>query len=292
MRLGIIVTYLFSSETEFLLPLHLGQIRKFTDVPYTIYGSVNRLESQFRSQLAPFAEVRPCEFPQTEFRQGEEHGYYLDGLAKIAIEDGSTHLVTLHLDSFPISSGWAAKLKALTDETGTCVVAEGNFSACLFFTREFYLRYQPKFRGTFRGFSYERFLKRNRLKNHSGVSFLYVCFLNHLRCHYLPSRQSEQGEILGGSIFHLIGAIRATSMRDTSPLPGLFSLQILKVLLYFKQIPFIHGCWMMVRKWAPFTQGWLRRKENVVGRVRLNQLNEAYLTQVEQRSYFHAEYFL
>lgn len=105
MKLAILVVYLFDANTQDLLDLHIRYIRKFTDVPYTIYGSVSRLSSENRQKLAAYPEIQQYDFPITDLRGPAEHSYYLDHLAKIAIQKGATHVVTLHLDSFPVCLG-------------------------------------------------------------------------------------------------------------------------------------------------------------------------------------------
>lgn len=207
MKLGILVVYLFDESLESLLDLHLQNIRKYTDVPYTIYGSIGRLNDRGRLKLSEYPEVRRCEIPPTDLRSLHEHAYYLDHLARIAIEDGVTHVVAMHLDSFPIVSGWAEKLKALTDETGSCVVLDLSYTACLFFSRDFYLKYYPTFRDTDR----LDFIKKYQLINHSGVSFLQICHDNGLPWHVLGKNTSRSKEsfadLFGGMIFHLRGAV-------------------------------------------------------------------------------------
>ena len=85
-------------------------IRTFTNVPYTIYGSVSRLSLDRRQKLATYPEIQQFDFPPTDLRGHLEHGYYLDRLAEAAIQDGATHIVTLHLDSFPVCLGWIQTL--------------------------------------------------------------------------------------------------------------------------------------------------------------------------------------
>ncbi len=68
MKLGIIVVYLFDANTEYLLDLHINYIRKFTDVPYTIYGSVSRLNPNGRQKLSEYPEVQQYDIPPTDLR--------------------------------------------------------------------------------------------------------------------------------------------------------------------------------------------------------------------------------
>ena len=56
----------------------MSQIDRNTRVPYTIYGSVNRLAPKLRHHLETVPRVRTFELPATELRGGLEHAYYLD----------------------------------------------------------------------------------------------------------------------------------------------------------------------------------------------------------------------
>jgi len=104
MKLGIIVIYLFDETSECLIDIHLNSFRKFTESNYSIYAAVNRLRPHQKEKLKKYGEVKQCAIPTTDLRGGEEHAYYLDHLAKIAIQDGSTHVAAFHLDSFPVRS--------------------------------------------------------------------------------------------------------------------------------------------------------------------------------------------
>ena len=152
MRLGIVVVYLVKKEDEKLLELHLSQIEKHTQVPYKIYSTANRLIPELRKKLENHPKVRICDCPSTELRGSEEHAYYLDHLIRVALEDGVTHIVTLHVDSFPIRPGWAQELEAKLSETSVLAAVmrdERNdrqpMTACMFFDRNFHIKYRPAF---------------------------------------------------------------------------------------------------------------------------------------------------
>jgi len=76
MKLGIVVVYLVKEEDEKLLDLHLTQIDKHTEMPYTIYGSVNRLLPKFRKKLEKHPKVKLCECPSMDLRSTREHTFY------------------------------------------------------------------------------------------------------------------------------------------------------------------------------------------------------------------------
>src|SRR5574342_883265 len=148
MKLGIVVVYLVNEEDDRLVELHLEKIQKHTTVPYVIYAGANRLLPKFRSRLEQHAEVRICSLVSTDLQGDREHAFYLDQLVQIAIDDGVTHIVTLHTDSFPIRDGWAEDLDARLGGARFATVAYGPYTACLFFRREFYIENQPRFRLT------------------------------------------------------------------------------------------------------------------------------------------------
>jgi len=161
-NLGIAVVYLVSERNERLLDLHLNQIEKNTKVPYTIYGSANRLLPKFRATLAKTPNVKICECETFDISTGTnrhircnecryEHSFYLEQLIKHAIEDGVSHVSILHVDSFPIKSGWAEKLASRLSEK--CVLAailrdqnadRKPLTACMLFHKNFYLKYNPR----------------------------------------------------------------------------------------------------------------------------------------------------
>ena len=271
MRLGIVVVYLFDAKTEYLLGLHLQQIRQHTSIPYKIYGSINRLDAKGRELLSAYPEVVQYELRPTELRRGFEHAFYLDQLVEIAIADGATDVVTLHLDSFPICSDWIHRLKAIADQTGACIAADDCFTACLFFSREFYLRYRPTFRlahGTPEESQYLEFVKKWEFIPHSGASYLYICHVNRLSWHLLkktsngsfkagcegqgilqsPLPNVHFGDVFGGILCHLGGAVRQLSELPHANL-GKRSLQLRKLAIGAALYIFQHLSSRRVRKW-------------------------------------------
>ena len=168
MKLGIVVVYLVSERMRALFELHLRKIEECTDVPYTIYGSVNRLQSEYRRILkrrpnVQIFEISPAYEDAEESRRyvkgiagraiATENGYYFDRLVDLAIADGVTHLCTLHVDSFPVQPGWVDHLLERTHDSvpvAAMLRAENGdtmlpMPACLFCTREFVEATKPRF---------------------------------------------------------------------------------------------------------------------------------------------------
>jgi hypothetical protein len=152
MKLGILVVYLVAEEDERLLEIHLSQIEKNTSVPFRIYAAANRLLPRLREKIERLPYMSICEFPTTTSRGSQEHAYYLDRLAEIAVADGVSHICTFHVDSFPVRAGWAEKITA--EIRGDCVLAGAErddrkdkkpSTEFMLFTREFYAEHRPTF---------------------------------------------------------------------------------------------------------------------------------------------------
>ena len=213
MKLGIVVVYLVSEKNEKLLDLHLSQIERHTTVPYTVYGSINRLLPKFRHKLKSNPRAKVCEYPVTDLRDVEEHSFYLEHLVRTAIEDGSSHIVTLHVDSFPIRSGWAEELAGKLSESQIFATPSyGAYTACLFFHRDFYLKCHPTFLLSEADRSspkYKQFCREFRHLPHSGMGYLFKAYLEGLS--WYPLTESNRGDsryvfissIYDDLIFHL-----------------------------------------------------------------------------------------
>src|SRR5262249_31311078 len=212
MRLGIVVVYLVREADGSLLDLHLRQIEEHTRVPYGIYGAANRLLPAFRQRLEQHPRVRICECPTTELRGSAEHAYYLEHLVRLAVEDGVSHVVTLHVDSFPVRTGWAEELAAKL--SGSCVFAtpEHINTACLLFRRDFYLKYRPTFHLSEQeraGAGYRRYLEECAPVPHSGIGYGFRAYTEGLSWYYLrEAAPCEYGKVYDDMIFHLRGAVK------------------------------------------------------------------------------------
>jgi len=218
MKLGIVVVYLVEEKNKKLLDLHLRQIEEHTRVPYRIYASTNRLSPDFRPRLEQHPHVQICKCPTTTLRGSEENSFYLEHLVKMAIKDNATHLVTLHVDSFPVRSGWAQELaKKLSEQ---CVLAaimrkEDNdqkpHPACLFFHRDFYLTYHPTFRVSRFELSspkYKQYVQEFKHIGDSGVGYGFKTYSEGLSWYpLLKSNRREEhylfASIYGDLVFHL-----------------------------------------------------------------------------------------
>ena len=177
MRLAAVVVYMVAKENDRLLDLHLERIEKHTYAPYTIYGSVNRLLPQFRRKLESYPRARVFEFPPTEHRSAHEHSYYLERLVRIAIDEGATHVVTMHVDSFPVRDGWDAECASRLTEDCPVVTLEDEFTACLFFSREFYLGQSPRFLPSdeeLESREFKEYLRVHAKYPHSGIGYLHA----------------------------------------------------------------------------------------------------------------------
>ncbi len=210
MKLGILAVYLSADHTDALLDLHLSRIARYTQVPYVIYASANRLAPELCERLTSHPQIRLCDIPHTALRDFQEHSYYLEHLVRIAIEDGATHIVVLHMDSFPIRQGWAEALAGRLSENCVFLAAEGVYTACLFFHRDFYTRCHPHFLLTDEDRAdpcYRAFVLEHYPALLSGTGYLYCAYRNGLKCDYLrltSARDVNQiGDVFDNMIFHL-----------------------------------------------------------------------------------------
>jgi hypothetical protein len=223
MKLGIVVVYLVSEENEKLIDLHLSQIERHTQAPYFIYASINRLLPRFRPKLEEHPKVKVCQCPTTDLRGREEHSYYLEHLVRNALEDGSSHVVTLHVDSFPVRSDWIEELTGKLSNSCALVSIQPSDSypmlpstACMLFSRDFYLKYRPSFipsREDLSSMEYRSFLEEFGQEIHSGSGYVFQAHLHGLSWHRMlrsnmGGDHSQIGCVYDDLVFHLGAAAR------------------------------------------------------------------------------------
>ena len=202
MKLGILNNYLVNERDEKLLDLHLDQIERHTGVPYTIYATVNGLLPQFRVKMERHHRVKICECPTAHLPIGQDHAFYLEHLIKTAIEDGCTHIVILHVDSFPVRSDWVEELAGKLSESYVFAAPYyGAYTACLFFQRDFYLKYRPTFfipEDERSSEKYKMFCKKFEHIPHAGAGYLFKAYSEGLS--WYPLRESNKGNVHYGYI--------------------------------------------------------------------------------------------
>jgi len=207
MKLGIVVVYLVSDGNEKLLDLHLEYIRRNTDVPYVIYGAAERLRSDLRHRLEEATDVTICELPGTNHRRKHEHAFYLEQLIRRAVEDGSTHIVTLHVDSFPVKTEWARQLARRLGPSTPFVTINGAFTSCLFFSKAFYREQRPTLLlpdEELDSEEYRAFSESFPHIPHSGVGYLFLAHRLGLTPVFLPTTNNR---VFGDLVFHFGGTV-------------------------------------------------------------------------------------
>ena len=245
MKLGIVVVYMVQERDEKLLDLHLRQIERHTTVPYAIYGSTNRLLPRFHARLERHPNLRLWDHPTREQQDVAEHSHYLDHLIEHALADGVSHIAVLHVDSFPVRSGWAEELTGRLSQSCvlTAVMRHRSFdqkpsTICLFFARDFYLQYRPRFlvpAEERRLPGYREYCRAYELIEDSGSGYGFKLFSEGLSWHPLIDTSNGEarngiGAIYDDLVFHLGGAVRYGMRRAGTRMqrPGLASLQSLK----------------------------------------------------------------
>lgn len=218
MKLAIAVVYATLPGDDDIVDLHLRYIEQHTSVSFTLYAAVVRLPDAVRKRLFEKPYVRTCAIEPTELRGSAEHAYHLERLIATAIEDGATHIATLHADSFPIQDGWAETLASvLPDGAAFAAVIRDEvydpkpMTACLFFSSEFHRRYRPRLllpEEVMKSSEGRAYARRLTNPHESGTGYGYLAFKEGLR--WLPLRRTNKGEdhgyfgsIHGDCIFHL-----------------------------------------------------------------------------------------
>jgi len=243
MHLGIVVVYLVKRENEELLALHLRKIRTLTKVPYTLYAGIDTEESPFISQLEKEPCLRIVPLPRTRLKGGEQHAFYLKHIIQTAVSDDVTHVVIMHVDSFPVREDWVDIVTGKLEDPCVLSTISHNhylalYTACLCFRKDFYVTCQPEFLLTESEHASEAYRRFSRSCNHyvvdSGVGFVFTAFRENLTWVGLERSNRHEdhgwyGSIYADAIFHLVGAYRR---RQLSHLDRSFRLQRLYRLFF------------------------------------------------------------
>lgn len=224
MKLAICCVYLLDDEDGPLLDLHLRQIKRLTSVPYVIYGSVDRLQPQFREVLGARSDAEVFDFGGTSERGGREHSHYMTLLTNQALEEGATHVAHLHVDSFPVRGRWAEDLVEMLEPgdayVGATMTELGETTRPrtfgTFVPREFYEQHGPI--GTVMELdrsdpAYREYRAPFQVGDTSDA-YAYVVQKHGLRWHALPRSNAvddhyAMGGVYGDTFFHLGAAARA-----------------------------------------------------------------------------------
>ena len=186
MRLGIVAVYLVTPGNERLLDLHLEYVERTTSVPYTIFAAAPRLEPGLRERLAAAPRVTIVEMPASELRGPEEHACYLERLVAAALADGVSHVVTLHVDSFPIRRGWETEMAARLDDRCpfAAVVRDDEVdrkpcTAFIFAESAFLAAHRPTFllpAAILESAEFARYARRFRALRDSGIGYGFAAW--------------------------------------------------------------------------------------------------------------------
>lgn len=222
-KLGILVVYLVSEDREKLLGIHLDRIARHTGVPYTIHASATRLPPACRRRLEANPNVTLHGFPATNLRGSREHSYYLDQLARAAVDDGATHVATLHVDSFPIRDGWAEALAEKLSAPCVFATTERISTACLLFHRSFYLQHRPTFLPSGQEEAapeFREYVHACAPNLHSGIGYGFTAWQHGLTWYEMTrssrSTAANGAAIYDDALFHLKGAARLTAPRPVA----------------------------------------------------------------------------
>lgn len=227
-NLAILVVYFLRSDDDLpILELHLDRIERHTTSPFVVYGVANRVSDEARRRLESRPWVKLCEIAPTDMRGSREHGYYLDALTDLAFADGVDRIVTLDVDSFPISDDWVATLRtAAAHETGVAGIlrVENGDSwlphpSCVTMPASFFARYRPSFSpDSDRTAEFRRFLRTTGQAGDTGLDLAYTLWSHDLawgkvlRTNVVDLHPIMAG-IYGNCVFHLAGVASGTIFR-------------------------------------------------------------------------------
>jgi len=255
-KLGIVVAYLLKEENLELLDLHLRKILQMTSAPYTIYAGVRRPTSALLDRLEAEPRITTIPLLETDLSNSAEHSFYLEQLIARAMKDDPTHVVTMHVDSFPIRPDWVETIAArLSGDTVLATLSSGGFlngySACLFFGRDFWAKYRPKLlldAADRSSVEYGRFAREYpHHDEETGAGYVFRAYASGKQVALLERSSAgddvgQFGSIHGDLVFHLGGAFRYERLSEEERAATSWSRR--KTLIVAKN---------RVKRWVPKT---------------------------------------
>ncbi|AZQ67626.1 hypothetical protein EF888_11075 [Silicimonas algicola] len=226
MKLGIIVVYVFGDEMQPMFDVHIDRIRSHTRTPFRIFAAAHKLPPAQRAHVNAVQEISlpHLNVPEEVLSKGTraEHSHCLAQLADIAFEDGCTHVISMHLDSFPLKDGWEDAF-IVPIESGEAVVTSivpNGYSAGLCWRRDFHLEHRPPMlvkQSDRAGSEFQSFVEEHPKYDYveTGLGVIYTAWRLGLGWRRIGT--DEERKIYGGILFHMVGATFRTLV-DVQPI--------------------------------------------------------------------------
>ena len=229
MKIGILVVYLFGDKLQPIFDIHLSRIRAHTKTPFRIYAAGHKLTpaQRLHAEASPEIVFPDFDMPASALNSGArvEHSYCLGQLADFAVADGCTHLICMHMDSFPIADGWEDAFISPIERSEAAVtsIVPNGYSAGLCWSSEFHKRHHPPMlveASVQDGEEFREFLSDFPSYDHveTGLGVIFEAYRRGLGWKRIGT--DEDRKIYGGILFHMVGAtlrtlVEAQPVRDT-----------------------------------------------------------------------------
>ncbi|WOI38742.1 hypothetical protein R1T43_06845 [Alteromonas sp. CI.11.F.A3] len=124
MKRAILCVYYVPDDMEWMLSLHLKQIRKHSPSgTYKIYAAIIKCSSSVNQILNASPDIKVCEVEAENSHPSKQHSMALTQLMDRAFRDGCEVAFTLDVDSFPIRDDWMTSMETKAAERqGVCAV--------------------------------------------------------------------------------------------------------------------------------------------------------------------------
>ena len=250
LKIGIICVYYVPLNDLWIAEQQISHIKKNSnDYCYQIYGADVRLEPQVKDFLLS-EEVKLINFQGKYESPNREHGCSLDNLVNVAIEDRCDIIVTLDVDSWPISPDWIqSAIKKINNSDGVVAVhrAENNATylphPCgTFLTRDFIEKHNFQFFPPSQTVStpeFQNFLKITGQAIDTGIGLGFTLFTTDSSWQKLSRSNTKElhylmAGIYDNNIFHVGGGGRNPVFEK-----DLYPNRVYKFLKKAKNVPLV-----------------------------------------------------